>query len=118
MGNKIRLLVYAKPHILDLLQNLMLRCYQLPSINKKKQQFPLKSGRLSHEGVCSQGCWTHIAALVRNVVSQFEFVKADHLLHPLLARARRVRVDVTSPGHLGVSLAGHCPLAVVELVPG
>lgn len=77
---------------------------------------------LTRSNICTDQCQanalsTYIAILVRDVVGQFELVETDHLLHPLLTRARGVRMDVTSPGHLRVGFAGHCPLAVVELVP-
>ena len=50
--------------------------------------------------------------LVRDVVGEFEFVKGDDLLHPLLSRGRTVRVDVHPLGHLGVGLARYDPTAV------
>ena len=61
-------------------------------------------------------CATHKSVFVGNVVAQLQLVESDHLLHPLFASAWRVRVDVQPSRHLGVRLAGHHPLAVVELV--
>ncbi len=52
--------------------------------------------------------------LVRDVVGQLQLVERHHLLHPLLARGRAVRVDVHPLGHLRVRLAGHDPTAAKE----
>ena len=54
--------------------------------------------------------------LVGQVVGELELVEGDNLLHPLLAGGRTVRMDVHPLGHLGVRLARHNPLTVVELV--
>ena len=59
---------------------------------------------------------THIAVLVRDVVSEFKLVEGHWLAHPLLPLGRAVRVDVHALGHLRVGLARHHPAGVVELV--
>jgi len=53
---------------------------------------------------------------VGDVIGQLELVERDDLAHPLFASQRRVRVDVHALRHLRVSLAGHHPPRVVELV--
>ena len=54
--------------------------------------------------------------LVRNVVGELEFVEGHDLGHPLLARARTVRVYVHPFGHFRIRLAGDHPSGVMELV--
>ena len=55
---------------------------------------------------------TYESVLVADVVGQLELVEGDHLLHPLLAGGRAVRVDIHALRHLRVSLAGDHPAAV------
>jgi hypothetical protein len=46
---------------------------------------------------------------ITNVVGQFQLVERDDFLHPLLARRRRVGVDVHALGHLRIGFARHHP---------
>ena len=55
--------------------------------------------------------------LIQLVVGEFEFIKADHLLHPLSSLGRRVRVNMDPWRRVGVSLARHHPAAGVECIP-
>lgn len=52
---------------------------------------------------------THKSVLITNVVRQFQLVERDDFLHPLLARRRRVGVDVHALGHFRIGLARHHP---------
>ena len=54
--------------------------------------------------------------LVGDIIGELELVEGDRFVHPLLASAGRVRVDVEAFGHLRVCLASHQPSAVVEFV--
>ena len=54
--------------------------------------------------------------LVQLVVGEFEFIKADHLLHPLSSLCWRVRVNMDPWRRVGVSLACHHPAGGVECI--
>lgn len=43
-------------------------------------------------------------------------MERDHLLHPLFARRRTVRMDVHALRHLRIGLAGHHPSAVSKTI--
>ena len=58
----------------------------------------------------------YVSVLVEVVVGELEFVEGQRLFHPVRAAGRRVRVDVESPGHVRLGLAGRHPLRVVILV--
>ena len=53
---------------------------------------------------------------IQLVVSQFEFIKGDDLLHPLGPLGGAVRVDVDPGGRVGVGLPGHHPAAGMECI--
>lgn len=62
-----------------------------------------------HNSAAKKEVGTHETMLVTYVVCQFQLVEGDHLLHPLLARRRRVGVDVHPLRHLRVCLPSHHP---------
>lgn len=74
---------------------------------------PSEGERGAKEGVKG----THKSVLVRDVVSELQFVKGDDFGHPLFAGGRAVRVDVHSLWHFRVSLAGYHPPGIMEFVP-
>lgn len=56
---------------------------------------------------------TYKSMLITNVVRQFQLMKRDDFLHPLLARWRWVGVDVHTFGHLWISFTCHHPSTVM-----
>ena len=59
---------------------------------------------------CFFSCsYTYKSVLVRDVVGELELVERDELLHPLLARTRRIRMNVHPFGHFRVGFASHHP---------
>lgn len=60
---------------------------------------------------------THMALVVQLIVSEFEFVEADHLPHPGVSRGQGVWVDVDPRGHGGVRVPRHHPLGAVVHIP-
>lgn len=63
-------------------------------------------------------CVTYMSLVVHLVVGEFDPVEADHLTHPRLPRARRVRVHVEPGCDAGVvRVPGHHPLRAVVHVP-
>lgn len=60
---------------------------------------------------------TYKSVLVANIIRQFELVKRDQLLHPLLASCRRIGVNVHSLRHFRIGFAGNHPARIVEFIP-
>ena len=57
-----------------------------------------------------------MSILIQIVVGELQLVECDRLLQPVGPRGRAVRVDVESPGHVGLGFPRHHPLGVVVLV--
>ena len=94
--------------------------YSIQKKKKKKHRWQTKQRCLCSVRVRRAGSTyrvgTYKSVFVWDVVGQLQLVERHHLLHPLLPGGWRVRVDVQPLRHLGVRLARHHPLAVVELV--
>lgn len=54
--------------------------------------------------------------LIGDIVGQFELMKRDGLLHPLLSGDRRFWVYVHALRHVRIRFAGHHPSAVMKLI--
>lgn len=60
---------------------------------------------------------THVPVPVHVVVGELDFLEGDDLLSELLARERRIRMDVEPGRRRRIRLSGHQPAAPVICVP-